>query len=116
VDEGLLFADVLGVGAALGEVVSLAVAFPDVVELVLVEGGAHHDAAHLEVLVVLLVEVALLASRLLAEEVYVHCPFQPFFRPLLLFPHGFHQLVVTNAFLVHPLPLHLNYNQLPNLE
>ena len=118
VHQRLLLAHVLGVAAALREAAGLAVGLADVVELVLVEGGTHHDAAHLQVLVVLLVEIPLLPPRLLPEQVYVHCPLQPLLRLLHLLPHRIHQLVVSHAFLVHPLALappstalHLNYSQ-----
>ena len=67
-----MFLHVLAVGVALGEVIILPVGLADVVEFVLVKGGAHHDSAHLEVLVVLLVEVSLLPAGLFAEEVQVH--------------------------------------------
>ena len=60
---------VLAISIPLSEVIILSVGLADVVELVLVEGRADHYAAHLEVLVVLLVEVSLLAAGLLAEEV-----------------------------------------------
>jgi hypothetical protein len=114
VDEWLLLADVLGVGAALREIIGLPVGLPNVVELILVEARPHHDAAHLEVLVILLVEVALLPTRLLPEEVDVDATLDALLRLLLLLPRR--QQTHPHALLVHTLhsapPPHLNYSQL----
>jgi hypothetical protein len=73
--EWSVFLHILAVGVALREIVIFSVGLANVVEFVLVEGGTHHDAAHLQVLVVLLVEVSLLTAGLLAEQVEIHSSF-----------------------------------------
>lgn len=89
-----MFVDVFAIGVALCEIIGLSVGLPNVVELVLVEGAAHHDAAHLQKLVVLLMEVPLLPSRLLSEEVDIDGPLDPLLRFLLILTHRIQHLVV----------------------
>lgn len=114
-DEGLLLADIFGIGAALGEVVGFPVGLPDVFELVLVETRPHHDAAHLQVLMVLLVEIPLLSTCILAEEVDVHSSLDPLLWLLLLLSGGqqtdAHPLLIDPLHSSDPAP-HLNYSQL----
>jgi hypothetical protein len=73
VDQRRFLLDVLVAGISFGEVIDLAVGLANIVELIFIEGATHHDPTHLEVLMVLLVELPLLPPCLLSENVCVNC-------------------------------------------
>jgi hypothetical protein len=83
--------DVLVAGISFGEIIGLAVGLTNIVELVFIEGATHHDSTHLEVLVVLLVELPLLPPRLLSEDVYVNSSLNSLIWLFSLLPLRFHQ-------------------------
>ena len=60
---------ILTVSITFCEIIILSVGLANVVELVLVEGRTHHYAAHLEVLMILLMKISLLTTGLFAEKV-----------------------------------------------
>jgi H+/Cl- antiporter ClcA len=73
-NEWLLLVYIFCISTSLGEIVGFSVVFTDVVELVFVERGSHHDATHLQILMILLVKITLLPSCLLSEQVNVDSP------------------------------------------
>jgi hypothetical protein len=88
------------VGAALGKVIRFTIGFANISELVLVERAAHHNSAHLEILVVLLVEIPLLATCFLPKEVDINDFFHLFLAFLLLFGR-LQTVVVVDSVLVY---------------
>ena len=112
-DEWGLLVDVFAVGVALGEAIGLSVGLSDVVKLVLVKGAPDHDAAHLQKLVVLLMEIPLLPPRLLPEQVYIDSPLNPLIRLLLILPQGIQHLVVLEPICVDLTDVGLRIRLLP---
>lgn len=121
-NKRLLFVDIFGISASLGKIISLSVALANVVKLVFIKGWPYHDAAHLEVFMILLMKVPLLSSSFLSKKVNIDSSFQSLLRLVLFLPHRFHHLVVADSFLIDPylrreeLPPHLllhdlNYNR-----
>ena len=113
VDEWGLLVDVFAVGVALGEAIGLSVGLSDVVKLVLVKGAPDHDAAHLQKLVVLLMEIPLLPPRLLSEQVDVDSPLDPLIRLFLILPQGIQHLVVLEPICVDLTDVGLRIRLLP---
>lgn len=89
-----MFVDVFAVGVSFCEIIGLSVGLPNVVKLVLVEGTADHDAAHLQKLMILLMEIPLLPPCLLPEKVDIDSSLDPLIRFLLILPQRVQHLVV----------------------
>ena len=96
-----MFVIIFVVGVAFGEIIGLSIGFPNVVELVLIEGTANHNAAHLQKLVVLLMEIPLLASRLLSEEVDIDGSLDPLIRFFLILTHRIQHLIVLQSISIY---------------
>lgn len=89
-----MFVDVFAIGVTLCEVIGLSIGLAYVVELVLVEGTADHNAAHLQELVILLMEIPLLSSCLLSEKVDIDSSLDLLIRFLLILPQRIQHMVV----------------------
>lgn len=92
-DDWNFFVDVFVIGAAFGKVICFAIGFANISELVFIEGAPDHNSAHLEILMILLVEIPLLPPRLLPEKVNIDDFFHLLFAFFLLL--GCFQTVVV---------------------